>query len=117
MRFENESLISATANGDAKGVNIFINSTFLLVFPPIGSNGSDIIAKAERGNGGNKKINSQGIFGIEKRRAIQGNQSNDIDASSQFGQSGQVQINPTTDPNQGLVELPATVIDPRTLVA
>jgi filamentous hemagglutinin family protein len=117
LRIENESLISATANSKANGGNIKINTPILLALLPTGFNGSDIIANAEFGKGGNIAINSQGIFGIKQGKAINGNQTNDIDASSQFGQSGQVQINTTTDPNQGLVELPATVIDPSTLVA
>jgi filamentous hemagglutinin family protein len=117
LRLENESLISATANNNANGGNITINTPILLALPPTGSEGSDIKATAISGTGGNITINSQGIFGIQQRKAIPKNRTNDIDASSQFGQSGQVQINTTTDPNQGLVELPTTVIDPTTLVA
>ena len=122
LRLENESLISAKAISDkvtdkAGGGNIKIDTPILLVLSPTGSEGSDIKANAERGAGGNITINSQGVFGIEQRKAKVGNQTNDIDASSQFGQSGQVQISTTTDPNQGLVELPATIVDPSTLVA
>jgi len=117
LRLENESLISATANGDANGGNILIDPTFVLAFPPTGPNGSDIIAKAVRGNGGNIKINAQAIFGIGERLAIPGNQSNDIDASSEFGASGQVQINSAIDPNQGVTQIPETVVDPNALVA
>lgn len=117
LKLDKESLISATANGDADGGNININSPLLAVFSPTGANGSDIIAKAERGNGGNIRINAQGIFGIAERAAIETNRSNDIDASSQFGASGQVQINNTIDPNQGITQLPETVVDPNALVA
>jgi filamentous hemagglutinin family protein len=117
LTLSNESLISATAKGDANGGNIDINTQFLIAFPPTGPDGSDIIAKADRGNGGNIKINAQGIFGIAKRLAIPGDQTNDINASSQFGASGQVQINSTIDPNQGITQLPETVVDPNTLVA
>jgi filamentous hemagglutinin family protein len=117
LSLKNESLISATANRDANGGNIKIDTAILLAFSPTGLDGSDIRAKAIGGTGGKITINAQGIFGIAQRNAKDGNQTNDIDASSQFGQSGQVQINTTTDPNQGLVELPATVIDPTTLVA
>jgi filamentous hemagglutinin family protein len=112
-----DSLISATANRDANGGNINIDTPLLTVFPPTGSDGSDIIANAERGNGGNITINAQGIFGIAERQAIPGNQTNDIDASSQFGASGQVEINSTIDPNRGAVQLPETVVDPNALVA
>jgi filamentous hemagglutinin family protein len=117
LLLENESLISATAYNNANGGNIKVNTAILLALPPIGSNGSDIKATAISGIGGNISIIAQGIFGLEQHKAIPGNQTNDIDASSQFGPSGQVQINTTTDPNQGLVELPTTVIDPSTLVA
>jgi filamentous hemagglutinin family protein len=111
-----DSLISATASRDADGGNINIAAPFLVVFPPIGPDGSDIIAKAERGNGGNIKINAQGIFGIAERLAIPGNQTNDIDASSQFGTSGQVQIDSTVDPTRGQIQLPDTVVDPLALI-
>ena len=117
FRIENESRISASANDSANGGNININTPLLLVFPPTGSHGSDIIANAEEGNGGNIIINAQGIFGIAERTESQGNQTNDIDASSEFGASGQVEIDNTIDPNRGLIELPETVVDPNALVA
>ena len=117
LRIENESLISATANGSADGGNIDIETPLLVVFLPIGPNGSDIIAKAERGNGGRIAINAQGIFGIEERKATPGNQTNDLDASSESGSSGEILINRGLDPNRGLIELPETVVDPNALVA
>jgi len=117
LRIENESLISARASGNANGGNITIDTPILLALPPTGPNGSDIIARADRGNGGNIKITAQGIFGIEERKAGDGKQTNDIDASSLFGRSGQVDINTATSPNNGLTELPATVVDPDTQVA
>jgi filamentous hemagglutinin family protein len=117
LRLENESLISATANGDANGGNINIKTPLLTVFPATGANGSDIIAKAELGDGGNININAQGIFGIIEGLAIPGNQRNDIDASSEFGASGQVEISSTTDPNRGVIQLPEAVVDPNALVA
>jgi filamentous hemagglutinin family protein len=117
LRLENESLISATANGDANGGNIDIDPTFVLIFPPTGPNGSDIIAKAERGNGGKINISTQGLFGTAQRKSSDGNRSNDIDASSEFGASGQVQINGTVDPNQGVAQIPETVVDPNALVS
>jgi large exoprotein involved in heme utilization and adhesion len=117
LKLSNESLISANASKNANGGNITIDTSILLAIPPTGPNGSDIRANADFGKGGNIVINSQGVFGTAQRKARDGNQTNDIDASSQFGQSGQVQINTTTDPSQGIVELPATVVDPTTLVA
>jgi filamentous hemagglutinin family protein len=117
LRMGNESQITAIARGSADGGNITIDTGVLLALPPTGSNGSDIKATAEGGNGGNIKITAQGIFGIEERDAPEGNQTNDIDASSQFGRSGQVDINTAIDPKNGLTELPETVIDPDTQVA
>jgi filamentous hemagglutinin family protein len=116
LSLANESVISATAFGDANGGNILIDPTFVLLFPS-GPNGSDIIAKADRGKGGNIRIEAQGIFGTAERKARAGNRSNDIDASSEFGASGQVQLTSTVDPNQGVTQIPETVVDPNALVA
>jgi filamentous hemagglutinin family protein len=113
----NNSGITTNATGSANGGNITINTGILLALPPTGLNGSDIKAIAEGGNGGNIKITAQGIFGIEEREASKRNRTNDIDASSQFGRSGQVDINTAIDPNNGLTELPETVVDPDTQVA
>jgi filamentous hemagglutinin family protein len=117
LKIENESLISAKASGSANSGNIKIDAPILLALPPTGSNGSDIIANAVSGTGGNIAINAQGIFGIEELTAFDGNQSNDIDASSQFGRSGQVQLMAEADPSKDIVELPSTVVDPSALVA
>lgn len=116
ITLENESLISATANGSADGGNIDIETPFLIVFPS-SPNGSDIIAKAEQGSGGRIAINSQGIFGIEEGRATPGNQRNDLDASSESGSTGEILLNRELDPNRGLVELPETIVDPNSLIA
>ncbi len=116
IELRNDSLISSTASGRGNGGNVNINSPLIAVFPPTGANGSDIIAKAETGDGGSITINSEGIFGITEGLAIPENQSNDIDASSEFGASGQVEITNNIDPNQGVVQLPETVVDPNTLV-
>ncbi|MGB5594821.1 MAG: S-layer family protein [Crocosphaera sp.] len=116
FRIENESRISATANSSADGGNIDIDTSFLVVFPPTGPNGSDIIANAEQGDGGRIAINAFGIFGIEENMATPGNQTNDLDASSEAGASGEIVLNREIDPNRGLVEFSETVIDPNALV-
>ncbi len=95
------------------GGNITINTPFIVAFP---NENSDITANAFEGRGGQINITAQGIFGIEERRASEGN-TNDIDASSELGASGQVETNNTIDPNQGLIQLPETVVDPNALVA
>ena len=114
---ENESLISAMASNEANGGNVTINTPFLFVASPTGSNGSDIIASAVEGRGGNILVNSFGVFGIAERVAIPGNQTNDLDASSQFGTSGQVLLTNTIDPNRGAIQLSEEVVDPSQLVA
>ena len=117
LSLKNESKITATASKNADGGNIEINTPILLTFPPTGFDGSDIVANADKGRGGNIVINSKGIFGIQKRNSSSEIGTNDISASSQFGPSGQVQINSAINPTQGIEELPSTVIDPSSLVA
>ncbi len=118
LTLSNESLISSRAFNTANGGNIDIDTPLLIAFPPEGPDGSDIIAKASEGSGGQITITAQGIFGIEEREAIPGNQSNDIDASSEFGLSGTVTISsPEVEPDRGLVELPENVVDPAALIA
>ncbi len=107
----NESLISAQAFENANGGNINIDTEFLIALPPAGSNGSDIIASAFGGDGGRINITSQGIFEIEERRAISGNRTNDIDASSEFGNPGEVRLNVSLDPSRGLVGLVSDIVD------
>ncbi|WP_287314451.1 LamG-like jellyroll fold domain-containing protein [Moorena sp. SIO1G6] len=97
IQLKNKSLISAKASEQANGGNITIdNNPFLIAFPPTGDNGSDIIANAPMGQGGNIRINAFSIFGdIEERKAIPGNGTNDIDASGQT--DGVVDINTIDD--------------------
>lgn len=120
---ENESLISARAEEDANGGNITIETPSLVVLSPTDRNGSDIIASASGGNGGTIRITAQGIFGagnrqvsgvigIEQRKRVEGNRTNDIDASSELGVSGEVDINRGIDPSRGLTELPEEPVDP-----
>ncbi|BAY37048.1 filamentous hemagglutinin family outer membrane protein [Nostoc sp. NIES-2111] len=100
------SLISTEAGGTGNGGNLTINAPFI-----IGLENSDIIANAFQGNGGKIQLTTKGIFGLEYRPQL--TPENDITASSQFGVSGEVQINNIgLDPNSGLVELPANVTDP-----
>ena len=107
---QNESLISARAFGTANGGNINTDSQFLVALPPEGPNGSDIIANAIQGNGGKINITTQAIFGIEFRPEL--TPLNDINASSEFGLDGVVEINtPDIDPSQGLANLPSEPVD------
>jgi len=115
LLLRNESLISATANGRANGGNIDINTKFLIVLPPTGLKGSDIIANAEFGNGGRIDVNAQAIFGIgfqPQQTAV-----NDFTVSSEFGSQGEVQINSVNEPNSSLTKLPENLVDSSALIA
>ncbi|BAY49208.1 hemagglutination activity domain protein [Scytonema sp. HK-05] len=130
------SFISATAGtagttgGD--GGNIDIKTNFIVTVP---SENSDITANAFEGSGGKVNITAQSIFGIKplSRQELQtllGTDdpeeidpskllSNDITAISQKNPSlsGQVTLNtPEVDPSQGLIELPADIVDVAGLV-
>jgi large exoprotein involved in heme utilization and adhesion len=114
---QNESLISAQAFNQANGGNINIDTKFVIALPPVGPNGSDIIAKAFQGRGGNIQIQAAGIFGIEQRSSIDGNRTNDIDASSEYGAAGEVTLNTQINPTQGLTQLPTQLADPTRQIA
>ncbi|MEM7793367.1 MAG: hypothetical protein AAF579_02815, partial [Cyanobacteria bacterium P01_C01_bin.118] len=104
----NGSLITAEARNSANGGNIRLESADGFVVAPLAED-SDIIARSNRGDGGEIKIVAQSIFGLEERLAVPGNGTNDIDASSRFGQAGTVQLNELAiSPNQGLASLPET---------
>ncbi|MGK7888417.1 MAG: hypothetical protein AB4042_03725, partial [Leptolyngbyaceae cyanobacterium] len=110
LRLENESRISATAFGDADGGNITIISDFIFAFFPTGEEGSDIIANAAQGNGGEVAITALGLFGIQFRE--QATPLNDITATSQGGGAGVVDV--TTlgiDPARGFAALPIAFVD------
>jgi large exoprotein involved in heme utilization and adhesion len=109
LLLRDNSLISAQASGDAKGGNINIDAGFIIAFP---NQNNDIIASAQRGNGGNINITTQAIFGLEERSSTPHNTTNDIDASSEFGLNGNVSINtPDVDPSRGLVNLPVEPVN------
>lgn len=105
----NESQISAEAREDANGGNIKIDSDLITAFPSQ-PDGSDIIAQAERGSGGNIEIFTESLLGIDQGEAIPGNENNDIDASSEFGLNGNVIIDVFDLRSTGeLRELPVNV--------
>ncbi len=110
LTLENQSLISAQATEEADGGNVTINSEFIIAFPSNGD-GNDIIANAQGGDGGDINITAEALLGIEERRAIPGNRTNDIDASSEFGLDGNVTFNvPDTNNFQETAELSSNVI-------
>ncbi|NJR16924.1 MAG: S-layer family protein [Calothrix sp. CSU_2_0] len=108
------SSISATAGtadkpGDGGNININAKDGFIVAFP--GEN-SDITANAFTGNGGNIKINARTIFNLAVGNSSEINKTNDIDASSKFGQAGLIVVNtPDVDPSRGLLELPTGLTD------
>ena len=102
----NESQISAQAREDANGGNIKIDSDFVVAFSSQ-PNGSDIIANAERGTGGNIDITAKSLFGIEPNETVAGNGTNDIDAGSRFGLDGNITIDVLDiEPISEISELP-----------
>ena len=106
LTLRNNSRISATAEGETRsnGGNVTIDTDFVIASP---NENSDIVTRAFEGDGGDININADSLFGIEERIATEGNITNDIDASSEFGLSGTVEINtPDVDRDRDLVQLP-----------
>ena len=99
------STITATAGGSGNGGNITIDSPII-----VGLENSDVIANASRGRGGNVGITTQDIVGLKYRPAL--TPDNDITASSEFGISGNVQVNTLgLDPANSLNSLPTDITD------
>lgn len=106
LLLRNNSLISAEAINNANGGNIRIDASEGFVVSPLEED-SDILARANLGNGGDINIVAQSILGLAERPAIRGNGTNDIDASSSFGASGTVLLNElNVNPAVEDVELP-----------
>ena len=84
---DDNALISARAAGNSDGGNLKIDTEFIVAVP---NSNSDIIASAEQGRGGNITVNARSIFGIEERPLS--DLTNDLNASSEFGLSGIVEI-------------------------
>ena len=106
------SAISATASGTGNGGNITIDTDTLVALE-----NSDITANAKQSFGGRVSINAQGIFGAEFRDTS--TSLSDITATGGSPElSGTVEINtPDVDPTQGLVELPAELVDASNQIA
>lgn len=103
LLLRNGSLISAQAFEDADGGNITIDAESGFVVGPSTEN-SDIIANADRGNGGNVSITTAGLFGLEERE--QRTPLSDIFVSSNFGLDGSFILESLgIDPSRGLSNL------------
>jgi filamentous hemagglutinin family protein len=111
---DNGASISAGTDR-SQGGNITIDAQFIVASP---DENNDIVANALEGQGGNINIETQGIFGLQEREAVEGNNTNDIDASSDLGIDGVVNItNPEVDPTAGAIELTSTPVDADALIA
>ena len=121
LTLDGNSTITAQASGtDASGGSIFINAEngFLIAFPRQNQgNGNDIFAFSSAGTGGNITIEAQGVFGIEERNSISGNNTNDIDASGELDNGNVEIITPNTDAIEGSTELSTTPIEPGETIA
>ncbi|NEU74558.1 filamentous hemagglutinin N-terminal domain-containing protein [Hassallia byssoidea VB512170] len=101
--------------GGGDGGNITINSPngFIVAVP---QENSDISANAFTGSGGRVNITASGIYGIEPRPRP--TELSDITASSESGVQGTIDINtPIVDPNRGLLQLSAGVVNTPRLVS
>ncbi|NEO68531.1 S-layer family protein [Moorena sp. SIO3H5] len=116
LLLRNGSQISTSAGTEdqpGNGGDITINADLIVAFL---EENSDITANAFDGMGGNITLTAQGIFGFNF--PDQPTKLSDITASSERGVDGDIQINILgVNPSQGLVELPATVVDASTLIA
>lgn len=109
LTLEDNSIVSARAFADANGGNIDIDAKFVIAFP---DQNNDVLANAFAGNGGNINLNAEGVFGIEERKSNPPNLTNDIDASSEFGEQGIVTLNfPQFTDLQGLFNLPPDFVN------
>ena len=113
------SEISARTENGATGGSINIDTEFVVAFPnQIDGNGNDIVANALQGNGGDININAEALLGLAEGNAVNNNQRNDIDASSDFGLDGNVSIfTPDVNTLQGATELPSNVVQTEQTVA
>ena len=111
INLENNSIISTQASGNGNGGNINIDTNFIVAFP---NQDNDIVANTQAGEGGNINITAQSVLGIVERDSNPPNNTNDIDASSEFGLNGTVSIfTPDTNTLQGEAELPSNIVEPQ----
>ena len=114
LYLDENSSISAEAFNNASGGNINIDANFIIAFPSeTEGNGSDIVANAaEDGTGGRITISADSLLGIDEGDAMDNNQTNDIDASSESGIDGTVSIfTPDVNPVQKETELPNNIVE------
>jgi filamentous hemagglutinin family protein len=116
LLLQNQSVISARAFNNADGGNLNIQAPNGYLVAGLNQN-NDIIANAKAGSGGEITVNTRGLIGLEQRLSNPPNATNDIDASSEQGAQGVVNIvQPNVDPSRGLIELPSTIVDAASLI-
>ncbi len=111
LTLRNGSTLSALARDGANGGNIEINAGegFIIAIP---SENSDIIASAEQGNGGQIEVTAQGIFGLTVNESPIRIPVSEINASSETGIAGTINIDtPDVDVDE-TPELPNTFATP-----
>jgi filamentous hemagglutinin family protein len=102
VRLADSEISTSVGNGQGSGGNIFIDPTFVIL------DGSRITANAFGGAGGNIDIIASFFFASA---------DSVVEASSQLGVSGNVQISaPNTDPSATLSLLPSTFLDASALL-
>ncbi len=109
------SAIATNALGSATGGNISINTDFLIA---VADENSDITANSADNRGGGINITARGIFGIEPQPQLTA--LSDITVLSGKGVefAGTIDIKtPDLDPTQGLVELPAGLVNASSQIA
>ena len=104
ITLDNQSQITVQATGTATGGNITIDNSNLI----LARNNSDLKANAVFGSGGNISIFTKLIFT---------DLTSDIDASSEFGLDGVVEIkSPDSEKELGEMVLPTEIKDPTGLI-
>jgi filamentous hemagglutinin family protein len=102
VRLQNSEISTSVGSGEGSGGNLFIDPTFVIL------ENSRISANAFGGSGGNIHIITDYFMATP---------DSVIDASSQLGLSGSVQIAaPRTEPAANLPRLPATFLDASSLL-
>lgn len=79
---QNNSQISAQANGNASGANVNINAQSIVAAP--GEN-NDIVARVGSGAGGNITVNSENVYEFEPNLSVNSDRINEIDTSTPIG--------------------------------
>ena len=118
---QDNPLISANATGATDGGNITINVENGFILTEAGIN-TDVTANASSdgispsGDGGRVTINTNAIFGLERRD--EATILSDITATSESGNAGTIALNTlNVDPTRGLGELPIDIVNTADLVA